>query len=68
MNWVEIKWQDFVECNAKTFVKVRETTCLFTYLRVKVGNSGGLNVFLAQYLHFDVRVGEVEGKVVQEVR
>lgn len=39
----------------------------FTYLRVKVGNSGGLNVFLAQHLHFDRRVGEVEGKVVQEV-
>lgn len=34
---------------------------------MKVGNSCCLNVFLAQYLHFDWCVGIVEGKVVQEV-
>lgn len=34
---------------------------------MKVGNGGSLNVFLAQYLHFDWCVWEVEGKVVQEV-
>lgn len=34
---------------------------------MKVGNSCCFNVFLAQYLHFDWRVGIVEGKVVQEV-
>lgn len=34
---------------------------------MKVANRGGLNVFLAQYFHFDRGVGEIEGKVVQEV-
>lgn len=68
MNLVVIKVQGFVDSTAQTFVKARSATCLFTYLRVKVGNSGGLNVFLAHYLHFDWCVGEVEGKVVQEVR
>ena len=34
---------------------------------MKVGDGRGLDVLLAQYLHLDVRVGEVEGEVVQEV-
>lgn len=38
-----------------------------TYLSVKVAYGGRLDVFLAQYFHLDRRVGEVEGKVVQEV-
>lgn len=35
---------------------------------MEVGDGGGLNVLLAQNLHFDWCVGEVEGKVVEEVR
>lgn len=35
---------------------------------MKVTNRGGLNVFLAKYFHFDWCVGEIEGKIVQEVR
>lgn len=45
-----------------TFIKGRSP-----YLRVKVGNGGCFDVFLSQHLHFDRRVGVVEGEVVQEV-